>query len=40
MTRTRYRFVGNDAPYFLTLAVVNWLPVFTRITPVSRGRCR
>ena len=30
MTRTRYRFVGNDAPYFLTMTVVNWLPLFTR----------
>jgi REP element-mobilizing transposase RayT len=30
MTRTRYRFVGNDAPYFMTMTVVNWLPVFTR----------
>ncbi|MBK1632451.1 transposase [Thiohalocapsa halophila] len=30
MTRTRYRFLGNDAPYFLTMTVVNWLPLFTR----------
>lgn len=30
MIRTRYRFVGNDSPYVLTMAVVSWLPVFTR----------
>jgi putative transposase len=30
MTRSRYRFLGNDAPYFLTMTVNNWLPVFTR----------
>lgn len=30
MTRSRYRFVGNDAPYFLTMTVNNWLPIFTR----------
>ena len=30
MTRSRYRFLGPDAPYFLTLTVNHWLPVFTR----------
>jgi putative transposase len=30
MTRTRYRFLGTDAPYFLTMTINNWLPVFTR----------
>jgi REP element-mobilizing transposase RayT len=30
MTRTRYRYLGTDAPYFLTLTVNNWLPLFTR----------
>jgi len=30
MTRTRYRFLGNDAPYFLPMTINNWLPVFTR----------
>jgi putative transposase len=30
MTRSRYRFLGNDAPYFLTMTINNWLPVFTR----------
>jgi len=29
MTRGRYRFLGNDAPYFLTMTIRNWLPVFT-----------
>lgn len=35
MTRTRYRFVGNDAPDFLTMTIVNWLPVFTRTDTVE-----
>jgi len=30
MPRSRYRFVGNDAPYFMTMTVNSWLPVFTR----------
>ena len=30
MPRSRYRFVGNDAPYFMTMTVNYWLPVFTR----------
>lgn len=30
MPRSRYRFVGNDAPYFMTMTVSAWLPVFTR----------
>jgi len=30
MPRGRYRFVGNDAPYFMTMTVNHWLPVFTR----------
>ena len=30
MPRSRYRFVGNDAPYFMTMTVNHWLPVFTR----------
>ena len=30
MPRSRYRFVGDDAPYFMTMTVNNWLPVFTR----------
>jgi REP element-mobilizing transposase RayT len=30
MTRSRYRCLGNDAPYFLTMTINNWLPVFTR----------
>lgn len=28
MPKSRYKFVDNDAPYFLTAAVVNWLPLF------------
>ncbi len=35
MTRTRYRFLGNDAPYFLTMTINNWLPVFTRPETVA-----
>jgi putative transposase len=30
MPRSRYRFLGNDAPYFLTMTVNHWLAVFTR----------
>ena len=30
MTRSRYRFLGNEAPYFLTMTINHWLPVFTR----------
>jgi putative transposase len=35
MTRSRYRFLGNDAPYFLTMTIKNWLPVFTRPETVA-----
>lgn len=30
MPRSRYRFLGDDAPYFMTMTVNHWLPVFTR----------
>jgi REP element-mobilizing transposase RayT len=30
MPRSRYRFLGNDAPCFMTMTVNHWLPVFTR----------
>ena len=30
MPRSRYRFLGSDAPYFMTMTVNHWLPVFTR----------
>jgi putative transposase len=30
MPRSRYRFLGEDAPYFMTMTVNQWLPVFTR----------
>jgi hypothetical protein len=26
----RYRFLGNDAPYFMTMTVNHWLPIFIR----------
>jgi REP element-mobilizing transposase RayT len=29
MTRTRYRIVENDYPYFMTSTVVAWLPIFS-----------
>ena len=35
MTRSRYRFLGNDAPYFLTMTIASWLPVFTRPATVE-----
>jgi putative transposase len=30
MTRSRYRIVETDRPYFLTCTIVGWLPIFTR----------
>ena len=30
MTRSRYKIIENEYPYFLTCTVVGWLPVFTR----------
>jgi putative transposase len=35
MPRSRYHFQGNDAPYFMTLTVNHWLPVFTRPETVA-----
>ncbi len=35
MPRSRYRFVGEDAPYFMTMTVNHWLPVFTRSQSVE-----
>jgi len=35
MTRAGYRFLGNDAPHFLTMTINNWLPVFTRPETVA-----
>ena len=29
MARDRYRFVENGQPHFVTMTVVNWLPVFS-----------
>ena len=30
MGRSRYKFIDNDNPYFMTCTVLNWIPVFTR----------
>jgi putative transposase len=30
MTRSRYRIFECEYPYFLTCAIVGWLPIFTR----------
>ena len=30
MGRSRYKFTQTNAPYFMTLTVLQWLPVFTR----------
>jgi putative transposase len=35
MPHSRYRFLGNDAPYFMTMTVNHWLPVFTRPETVA-----
>ena len=30
MGRSRYKIVQVDAPHFITLTVLHWIPVFTR----------
>ena len=35
MPRSRYRFIGDDAPYFMTMTINHWLPVFTRPATVE-----
>ena len=30
MGRSRYNIVQQDAPHFVTLTVLHWIPVFTR----------
>lgn len=35
MPRSRYRFLGEEAPYFMTMTVNRWLPVFTRAETVE-----
>jgi len=30
MGRSRYKIHENQAPYFLTCTIINWLPLFTR----------
>lgn len=29
MARTRYKIIDNNAPYFLTITVVNWIPLLS-----------
>jgi putative transposase len=35
MTRTRYRIYDEQKPYFLTMSVVEWIPLFTNSEIVS-----
>ncbi|MEX1232559.1 MAG: transposase [Planctomycetaceae bacterium] len=35
MTRTRYKIVENEYPYFVTGTIVGWLPVFTNSEPAE-----
>ncbi len=35
MTRSRYRFLGNDAPCCMTMTINRWRPVFTRPATVA-----
>ncbi|MGQ0636054.1 MAG: REP-associated tyrosine transposase [Planctomycetaceae bacterium] len=35
MSRTRYRIVETEYPYFMTCTIVGWLPVFTRPAAVQ-----
>ncbi len=30
MGRSRYKFTQTDAPHFMTLTVLHWIPIFTR----------
>ncbi|WP_298943210.1 hypothetical protein [uncultured Psychromonas sp.] len=30
MGRSRYKITQTDAPHFVTLTVLHWIPVFTR----------
>ena len=30
MSRSRYRFVGDETPYFMSCTVAAWLPVFCK----------
>ena len=35
MTRTRYKIYNDEAPHFLTLTIVDWIPLFTNPEIVS-----
>ena len=35
MGRSRYRVLEQDAPHFVTLTVLNWIPLFTRPATVE-----
>jgi len=35
MTRTRYRIIETETPYFMTCTIVGWLAVFTRSEAVE-----
>ena len=35
MGRSRYRVLEDDAPHFVTLTVLNWIPLFTRPVTVE-----
>ena len=35
MPRSRFKYVGDQYPYFLTATVNNWLPIFTRPETVN-----
>ncbi len=40
MPRSRYRFVGEDTPYFMTMTVNHWLPQQLLAPDASAGRLR
>lgn len=35
MARSRYKFIEGSAPHFLTVTVVNWIPLFSSPTLVQ-----
>lgn len=35
MTRSRYKILQNNTPYFQTATIVGWLPIFTCVETVQ-----
>ena len=35
MGRSRYKFTQPNQPHFMTLTVLHWIPIFTRLDTVN-----